>query len=292
MALALAFLSVVLFSISMIGSSTAGANEEYNTHLTGPQTSPWFSSTVSPIVQQRYGCTSYSGEVRAAASRHCPAKQNFTTDQGPYWHSGIDIGNIPAGTPIYSPFAGTVVSVGPAAGSCGGFGAYYPTIRLDDGHDVILGHVQRPVVLTPGQRIVPGQLVAYVGSQGCSSGAHLHFEVRPAGGRFGTDVDPTAWLVPQLNPPSGHHYFKTTGASLRVRSGAGTGYSIVRTLGPTGTVVDINCQARSSSSLNGSSMWDNLADGGWITDYYVNTPNFNNFSPGIPRCDSTHRGMF
>ena len=85
--------------------------------------------------------------------------------------------------------AGTVVSIGGESY----YGAYYPRIRLDDGHDVILAHVQPPVVVQVGQRVNPGQLVAYVGSQGVdsqghptSTGCHLHFEVRPAGGGYGT----------------------------------------------------------------------------------------------------------
>lgn len=83
--------------------------------------------------------------------------------------------------------------------------------------------------------------------------------------------------------PAEHHYFQTTGDGLRVRSGPSTGASIVRTLGAAGTTVDIRCQTRSSSSVNGSTIWDNVGDG-YITDYYVNTPVYNDFSPGIPHC--------
>jgi len=44
---------------------------------------------------------------------------------------------------------------------------------------------------------------------------------------------------------------------------------------------------RSGSSVNGSTIWDRLNSqgGGYITDYYTNTPRYNDFSPGIPGCD-------
>jgi hypothetical protein len=51
----------------------------------------------------------------------------------------------------------------------------------------------------------------------------------------------------------------------------------------TGTAVQVACQTRGSSVL-GSTVWDRLANGNYVTDYYVDTPAFNAFSPGIPVC--------
>ncbi len=47
------------------------------------------------------------------------------------------------------------------------------------------------VRVTPGQRVIVGHAIAAVGSTGVSTGAHLHFEVRPDGG---SPIDPLTWL--------------------------------------------------------------------------------------------------
>ncbi len=72
-------------------------------------------------------------------------------------------------------------------------------------------------------------------------------------------------------------------APLRARTGPGLGFGIVRVL-PDGAGIQIACQVRSSSAVNGSGIWDRLADGTYVSDYYTTTPAFNDFSPGIPRC--------
>src|SRR6266496_1799969 len=113
----------------------------------------WWSGD-APVTQE-YGCTTFSGEPRDS---RCPPS-------APYFHAGLDIG-LNCGTPLYAARAGTVVSIGGESY----YGNYYPRIRMDDGHDVILAHVQPPVVVSVGQRIDVGQLVAYVGTQGNSTG--------------------------------------------------------------------------------------------------------------------------
>ena len=47
------------------------------------------------------------------------------------------------------------------------------------------------VRVSPGQAVVVGEAIAAVGSTGVSTGAHLHFEVRPGGG---APIDPLTWL--------------------------------------------------------------------------------------------------
>ncbi|WP_426624008.1 M23 family metallopeptidase [Leifsonia sp. McL0607] len=47
------------------------------------------------------------------------------------------------------------------------------------------------VRVTPGQTVVVGDAIAAVGNTGVSTGAHLHFEVRPNGG---APIDPLTWL--------------------------------------------------------------------------------------------------
>jgi hypothetical protein len=82
----------------------------------------------------------------------------------------------------------------------------------------------------------------------------------------------------------GYRVYGTGGLGLKERSGPGTEYSVIGVLAE-GTWIDITCQQRSGSSVGGSSIWDRLNGGAWVSDYYVSTPVFNDFSPGIPRCD-------
>lgn len=84
--------------------------------------------------------------------------------------------------------------------------------------------------------------------------------------------------------------YKVTGIGrVAKRSGPGTNF---RRLGwiNRGTSIDITCQQR-GMKVRGSSIWDRLSDGGWVTDYYVSTPSFNNFSPGIPQCEQGGAGV-
>jgi len=55
-----------------------------------------------------------------------------------------------------------------------------------------------------------------------------------------------------------------------------------------GDEVDIVCQAlgpKLVTSYGGSSsVWDRLLDGGWVSDYFVNTPGRGGLSAPIPAC--------
>ncbi len=155
---------IVVMLVSAIGAGSASA-----------VTSHWWPG--NPPITQGYGPTSYSFE---------PPEHGYL-----HWHSGIDVG-MRCGTPLYTAYAATVVN--DADNIPNGFGAIYRTLRLDDGHDVILGHVQRWYVPVR-TRIAAGTHVADVGTQGNSTGCHVHFEVRPAGGRFGSDINPTQWMA-------------------------------------------------------------------------------------------------
>lgn len=52
------------------------------------------------------------------------------------------------------------------------------------------GHIDQALV-TAGQRVKAGELIATVGNRGQSTGPHLHYEVWQSDG---TKSDPTAWL--------------------------------------------------------------------------------------------------
>ena len=54
--------------------------------------------------------------------------------------------------------------------------------------------------LKPGSSVSAGQHIAYVGSNGQSSGPHLHFEVHPTVWRAGSQIDPMPWPAGALDP--------------------------------------------------------------------------------------------
>lgn len=100
-------------------------------------------------------------------------------------HNGMDIAN-DYGTPIYSVMSGTVISAGPATG----FGNWV-VVKNDDGSKAVYGHMKHFSVQV-GQRVDAGEQIAQVGSEGQSTGPHLHFEIYPDA--F-TPVDPQPWLA-------------------------------------------------------------------------------------------------
>lgn len=102
------------------------------------------------------------------------------------FHWGTDLA-APLGTPIMAIGDGTVIASGPASG----FGNWV-VIDHHNGYVSIYGHM-RILAVTRGQQVSAGQLIAYVGSEGESTGAHLHLEIRTGIG--GTAFDPEVWLA-------------------------------------------------------------------------------------------------
>ena len=124
----------------------------------------------------------------AAPSVVRPAHGTFTSGFGPRWgtmHNGIDIANA-IGTPIYSVMSGTVINSGPASG----YGQWI-RVRHDDGSMAVYGHMSA-LYVSVGERVSAGQTIAGMGSEGFSTGSHLHFEIHPAG--MGP-VDPVGWFA-------------------------------------------------------------------------------------------------
>ena len=102
---------------------------------------------------------------------------------GTEFHQGIDIA-AEMGTPIVAAADGVVT----AAGWNGGYGNM---VDIDHGSGVVTryGHASA-VAVTVGQQVRRGQVIAYVGSTGRSTGPHLHYEVRVGG----QPVNPAAYL--------------------------------------------------------------------------------------------------
>jgi murein DD-endopeptidase MepM/ murein hydrolase activator NlpD len=94
---------------------------------------------------------------------------------GSDFHPGIDIAN-DSGTPIRATADGTVVTAG---WNSGGYGNM---VDIDHGNGIMTryGHAEQ-VIVTAGQFVRKGQVIAYMGSTGFSTGPHVHYEVHVNG---------------------------------------------------------------------------------------------------------------
>jgi murein DD-endopeptidase MepM/ murein hydrolase activator NlpD len=89
-----------------------------------------------------------------------------------FMHEGIDL-VAPYGTLVYAAADGVVVGAAPN-------GRYGNWIRIEHGGRLatVYGHLSAFAPgIEPGETVVRGELVGFVGSTGRSTGAHLHFEL-------------------------------------------------------------------------------------------------------------------
>jgi murein DD-endopeptidase MepM/ murein hydrolase activator NlpD len=115
-----------------------------------------------------------------------PVSGPVTSGFGPRWgrmHEGIDIA-VPEGTPVRAAAAGTVIH----AGWLGGYGNL---VVVDHGGGLSTAYAHNSsFAAAVGQPVAAGQVIAYSGNTGNSSGPHVHFEVRVGG----SAVDPLGYL--------------------------------------------------------------------------------------------------
>jgi len=122
-------------------------------------------------------------------AKYSAANQKVT---GSPTHRGVDFAG-KAGTPVYSPYAGTLLSA-LGGGWNGGRGNYIST-QFDGGYG-LFEHLQNFAPgLKPGMKITPGMLLGYMGSTGNANGVnHLHFEARKNINDPGSSFDPSPWF--------------------------------------------------------------------------------------------------
>ena len=135
----------------------------------------------------------------------------LTSGFGPRWgtiHAGQDFA-AKDGTPFYACQGGTVLYIGPADG----YGQWIVLDHSDeDGAGVTeYGHMWNAFAtgLKIGDRVEAGQLLGYVGSNGQSTGPHLHLSVMPREYNPAKKINPMSWLAnaaypaaPAPKPPS------------------------------------------------------------------------------------------
>lgn len=135
----------------------------------------------------------YTGPSRWTSKYYMPVRGRISSRFGKRWHpishkwcthTGIDIA-APTGTPIHAAADGLVVYIGAQRG-------YGNIIMIDHGGNprvhTVYAHCRRgrPFAVGRNSRVRRGQIIAYVGNTGYSTGSHVHFEVR----RGGVPVDP------------------------------------------------------------------------------------------------------
>ncbi len=134
-----------------------------------------------------------SGEYVWPCPGHTYLTSTFDEWRGANNHGALDIadGNV-YGASVVACWYGTVFSTNNTcvhdfgkSSSCGCGGGYGNYVMIDhgDGKISIYGHLS-DVTVSPGDEVVPGQLIGYVGSTGYSTGPHLHFEMQYNGVRY------------------------------------------------------------------------------------------------------------
>jgi len=122
------------------------------------------------------GCDTSGVNVMGSGYFMWPA-DNHSISGNDFWsgHLGIDIA-AGYGASVYAADSGVVVY---AAGIGGGYGLMV-MIDHGNGYHTLYAHNSQ-IVAQCGQGVRKGQLIAYAGSTGNSTGAHLHFEIRYLG---------------------------------------------------------------------------------------------------------------
>ena len=87
-------------------------------------------------------------------------------------HSGLDFA-MPLGTPIYATANGVVLSVGIQPGY-----GHMVEIRHNFGFGTRYGHLNGKYAVKQGDFVRKGDIIAYSGNSGLSTGPHLHYEIR------------------------------------------------------------------------------------------------------------------
>ena len=136
---------------------------------------------VEPVVEKVEVGTLKTPPKKAIGSFIYPVSgARLTSHFGTRWgrkHTGIDLA-APSGTSIKASDGGTVVY-------SGWYNAYGNVVKIDHGNgfETLYGHNSKNLV-SVGQKVAQGEVIAKVGSTGRSTGNHLHFEVIKNGVKY------------------------------------------------------------------------------------------------------------
>jgi len=133
---------------------------------------PYGKEYLIQLLKQGYGRRIYDIDPRKLL---WPVeKPDFTSRFGRRYnemHTGLDMA-VPIGTPVVAAHDGIVKKVG----WMGGYGKTI-IIQHNDGRETLYGHLSE-ILIEENEEVQIGQIIAFSGSTGRSTGPHLHFEVR------------------------------------------------------------------------------------------------------------------
>ncbi len=89
-------------------------------------------------------------------------------------HNGVDFAAV-EGTAVHAVHDGVITETGQD-----GYSGIYVRLQLDNGYMVTLAHLSQ-ICVEKGQQVARGDVVAYSGNTGQSSGPHLHYTLRKDG---------------------------------------------------------------------------------------------------------------
>ncbi len=130
-------------------SNGGGVPSEYSGTLDWP---------LAGTITQEFGCTGFSWEPPLGNCSH--------------FHTGIDIA-APLGTRMHAAGDGRVLYAGPLSD-----GAWVVIIAHSQHLLTLYGHVKTHIPVRAGQTVRKGQLIAFVGMTGHTTGPHLHWSVK------------------------------------------------------------------------------------------------------------------
>lgn len=124
----------------------------------------------STNVSQEFGMTAFAAQNMNGMYAYAPS-------YGVNGHPGVDV-SMPRNSVLRAPSSGTVIRSGGSGYYCDtsgcGPGQGELKIKLDNGDEIILGHMSR-INVTVGQKVAAGQAVGLSGTQ---NGDHVHVEYR------------------------------------------------------------------------------------------------------------------
>ena len=166
----------------------ARLRKDAETRLASFQEIGWYVGNQKSLRNATPALWPTEGQITSLFGYRFSPMQRADGESGEF-HAGLDIANV-ADTLVHTTADGTVRFSGWSHG-------YGNMVVIDHGYGVstLYGHTSKALVKV-GDRVMRGQVIAYMGTTGRSTGAHLHYEVW----RQGKPVNPMSYLKVRSGP--------------------------------------------------------------------------------------------